>query len=87
LAGSPQRSSCARLACKLKPRKPKAPDLQVLKDKMQWLDQEMQELKGEIEAVEQGQPTPFAPPTANEKASTEKERSELNETQQLTQRL
>ena len=54
---------------------------------MQWLDQEMQELKGEIEAVEQGQPTPFAPPTANEKASTEKEGSELNETQQLTQRL
>jgi hypothetical protein len=67
--------------------KTQSPALQVLKDKMQWLEQEMQELKGEIEAVEQGQPTPFAPPTANEKASTVKEGSELNATQQLTQRL
>jgi hypothetical protein len=67
--------------------KSQSPDLQVLKDKMQRLEQEMQELKGEIDAAEQTQPTPLAaaaaalrtppaPPTENAKASTEKERSE-----------
>src|SRR5271170_2915049 len=63
------------------------PDLQALKDKLQRLDQEMQDLKGEIDAMELAQPiplaaaavalrTPPAPPTENEKASTEQERSE-----------
>jgi len=63
------------------------PDLHALKDKLQHLEQEIQELKGEIEAVEQVQSTPLAaaaaalrtppvPPTENGKASTEQERSE-----------
>lgn len=67
--------------------KSQSPDLQALKDRLQHLEQEMQELKGEIDAVEQTQPTPLAaaeaalrtppaPPTENEKASTEQERSE-----------
>jgi hypothetical protein len=62
-------------------------DLQSLKDRLQRLEQEMQELKGEINAVEQTRSTPLAvaaaelrtpsaPPTENEKASTERERSE-----------
>ena len=63
------------------------PDLQALKDKLEWLEQEMQDLKGEINAVEQGQPNPLAaaaeelvspppPPTENKKASTEQENFE-----------
>jgi DcaP outer membrane protein len=63
------------------------PDLQVLKDKLQRSEEEMQDLKGEIDAVEQAQPpplaaaaaalrTPPAPSTENEKASTEREMSE-----------
>jgi len=62
-------------------------DLQSLKDRLQRLEQEMHELKGEINAVEQTRSTPLAvaaaelrtpsaPPTENEKASTERERSE-----------
>lgn len=65
----------------------KNPDLQALKDKLQRLEQEIQDLKGEIDSVEQAQPTPLAaaaaalrtppaPATENEKASTEQERSE-----------
>ena len=63
------------------------PDLQALKDKLQHLEQEMQELKGEIYAVEEAQPNPLATaaaelvsppptPTENEKASTEQEQFE-----------
>ena len=67
--------------------KSQSSDLQVLKDRLQWLEQEMHELKGAIDAAEQAQPTPLAaaaaalrtpagPPTENEKASTEQEKSE-----------
>jgi hypothetical protein len=67
--------------------KSSSPDIQTLKDRLQRLEQEMQELKGEIDAVEQTQSTPLAaaaaalrtppvPPTENPKASTEQERSE-----------
>jgi DcaP outer membrane protein len=62
-------------------------DIQVLKDRLQRLDQEMQDLKSEIQAVEQAQSTPRveaaatpgAPPAApaeSAKASTEQEKSE-----------
>lgn len=40
------------------------PDLQQLKEKFQRLDQEMQELKGQIEAVERGQLAATAPASA-----------------------
>jgi DcaP outer membrane protein len=67
--------------------KSQGPDLQALKDRLQRVEQEVQELKGEIGAAEQAQPTPLAaaaatlrtlpaPPTENEKASTEREKSE-----------
>ena len=67
--------------------KPQSPDLQALKDRMGRLEQEMQELKGEINAAEEAQPTPLAaaaatlrtppaPPIENEKPSTEQEKSE-----------
>jgi hypothetical protein len=63
------------------------PDLQALKAKFQKLEQEMEDLKGEIDAIEQSQPNPLAqavgelvtpppPPTENAKASTEQERLE-----------
>ena len=62
-------------------------DLQALKDKLEHLEQEMQDIKGEINAIEQGQQpslaaavaeltSPPTPPTENEKASTEQEKLE-----------
>jgi outer membrane murein-binding lipoprotein Lpp len=35
--------------------KSQSPDMQALKDRLQRLEQEMQELKGEIDAAQQGQ--------------------------------
>src|SRR5246500_5025438 len=67
--------------------KSQSPDMQPLKDRLQRLEQEMQELKGEIDAAQQGQQaaplaaaaealrTP-APPTENEKEATNQEKSE-----------
>jgi hypothetical protein len=63
------------------------PDLQALKAKFQRLEQEMQDLKGEINALEQPQQpslaaavadlvSPPPPPTENQKASTEQEKLE-----------
>jgi len=45
------------------------PDLQQLKEKLQRLDQEMQELKGQIDAVERGQLAAQAPASAPTSAS------------------
>jgi outer membrane murein-binding lipoprotein Lpp len=66
--------------------KSQSPDMQALKDRLQRLEQEMQELKGEIDAAQQGQPTALAaaaealrtpaPPAENEKEATNQERSE-----------
>jgi DcaP outer membrane protein len=77
------------LACMqcLQAQTPSTPDLQVLKAKLQQLEQEMQGLKSEIEAMEQSQPNQLAtavgelvspppPPTENAKASTEQEKLE-----------
>ena len=69
------------------PQNPQGADLKALKDKFQRLEQEMQELKGEIEAAENTQAarlsnaaamlaSPQITPTENEKASTEQERLE-----------
>lgn len=77
---------CAQWAC-AQNQTPKNTDLQALKNKLQHLEQEMQDLKGEIDAVEQAQLPPLAaavtelrspppPPTENEKASTEQEKFE-----------
>ena len=44
---------------------PQSPDLKQLKDKLQRLEQEMQELKGQINAVEDAQKPTAAPSTAS----------------------
>jgi len=69
------------------PQKSQSPDIQVLKDRLQRLEQEMQDLKGEIQAIEQTQPTPSmaaaavpgpqpAPPAKSAKATATQEKSE-----------
>ena len=52
------------LTCRAQSGPSQNPDLQQLKDKLQQLEQAMQELKGQISAIEQAQKSPVAPTSA-----------------------